>query len=83
LVQPWCLKRSHVVQDHQGESRHRRASTGLDKIRSLSDHLMVRSPIQQGSHEPTEFGLMSDKDDTAPRREIFPSILSCMWYRNP
>ena len=56
---------------------------GLDKILSLSDHLKVRSPIQQGSHEATEFGLMFDKDDTAPRREIFPSILSCLWYRNP
>ena len=38
------VKRSHVVQDHQVEPRHRRASTGLDKILSLSDHLKVRSP---------------------------------------
>ena len=56
---------------------------GLDKILSLSNHLKVRSPTQQGRHEATEFGLMFDKDDTAPRREIFPSILSCLWYRNP
>ena len=83
LVQPWCLKRSHVVQDHQVEPRHRRASTGLDKILSLSDHLKVRSPIQQGSHEAPVIDLMFDKDDTDPRREIFPSILSCLWYRNP
>jgi hypothetical protein len=58
-------------------------NTLLDKMLSLSDHLKVRSPIQQGSHEATEFGLMFDKDDTPPRREIFPSILSCLWYRNP
>jgi hypothetical protein len=77
------LKRSHVVQDHQAEPRHRRASTGLDKILRLSDHLKVRSPIQQGRHEATEFGLMFDKDHTDPRREIFPSILSCLLYRNP
>jgi len=58
---------------------------GLDKILSLSDHLKteVRSPTQQGRHEATEFGLMFDKDDTAPRCDICPSILSCLWYRNP
>jgi hypothetical protein len=52
-------------------------------ILGLSYHLKVRSPIQQGSHEAPVIDLMFDKDDTEPRREIFPSILSCLWYRNP
>ena len=57
-------------------------NTLLDKILRLSDHLEVRSPTQQGPNEAPEIDLMFDKDDTDPRREIFPSTLFGLWYRN-
>ena len=81
LVLPLCLRRSHEV--HQVEPRDRRASTSLIKGPGLSDHLEIRSPIQQVRHEAPVIGLMFDKDDTHPRRKIFPSTLFGLWYRNP
>src|ERR671917_2139242 len=75
------VRRSHEVR--QVEPRDRRASTGLTKGPGLSDHLEARSPIQQVRHEAPVIDLMFDKDDTDPRREIFPSILFGLWYRNP
>ena|SRR5215212_8521243 len=81
LVLPLCLRRSHKVR--QVEPRDHRASTGLTKGPSLSDHLEARPPIQQVRHEAPVIDLMFDKDDTDPRREIFPSTLFGLWYRNP
>jgi hypothetical protein len=49
----------------------------------LSDPLEVRSSIQQVRHEAPAIDRMFDKDDTDPRREIFPSVLFGLWYRNP
>src|SRR3712207_2284850 len=70
LVLPLCLSRSHEVR--QVEPRDRRASTSLIKGPGLSDHLEIRSPIQQVRHEAPAIDLMFDKDDTDPRRETFP-----------
>jgi hypothetical protein len=80
LVLPLCLRRSHEIR--QVEPRDRRASTSLIKGPGLSDHLEIRSPIQQVRHEAPAIDLMFDKDDTDPCREIFPSILFGLWYRN-
>ena len=74
------VRRSHEVR--QVEPRDRRASTGLTKGPGLSDHLEARSTIQQVRHEAPVIDLMFDKDDTDPRREIFPSTLFGLWYRN-
>ena len=81
LVLPLCLRRSHEVR--HVEPRDRRASTGLTKGPGLSDHLEARSPIQHVRQKAPVIDLMFDKDDADPRREIFPSTLFGLWYRNP
>jgi hypothetical protein len=74
------VRRSREVR--QVEPHDSRASTGLTKGPGLSYHLEARSPIQQVRHEAPVIDLMFDKDDTDPRRVIFPSILFGLCYRD-